>query len=58
MYTIHFIGKGIKKVNNQDDAIFHLGAKYGASVYNEAVKSGDIVFMEDYAKVREFNIEL
>jgi hypothetical protein len=39
------------------DAMYHLGAKYGAQVYNKAVKEGLIVFEDHFVKVSPFKIE-
>jgi hypothetical protein len=53
-YQIHFLGQEVKQVNSQEDAVFHLGAKYGATIYNQAVKEGYIKFFQDYVKVLPF----
>ena len=53
-YQIHFLGQEVKQVNSQEDAVFHLGAKYGATIYNQAVKEGYIKFFQNYAKVLPF----
>ena len=47
-YMIHYIGSHIQEFPNTDliDIVWHLGAKYGGKVYNEAVKAGAITIDE------------
>ena len=47
-YMIHYIGSHIQEFPNTDliDIVWHLGAKYGGRVYNEAVKAGAITIDE------------
>jgi hypothetical protein len=47
-YMIHYIGSHIEEFPNTDliDIVWHLGAKYGGRVYNEAVKAGAITIDE------------
>lgn len=54
-FTIHILGENPIMVNDAISAMYHLGAKYGATIYNAAVKQGYIVFAEDYVKVRPFS---
>ena len=53
-FKIHTLGEDIKTVKDSTDAMYHLAAKYGAVLYNAAVKQGFIVFNEDHVKVRPF----
>ena len=41
---INYIGFGVQNLNtaNIEDALFHLGAKYGARIYNAGIKTGAI----------------
>ena len=43
-YMVHYLGSHIQEFPNTDliDIVWHLGAKYGGRVYNEAVKAGAI----------------
>ena len=47
-YTIHYLGSETQRFANTEliDIIWHLGAKYGGKVYNEAVKAGAITIDE------------
>ena len=42
---IHYIGFGTQTLltDNMTDAMYHLGAKYGARLYNAGVRAGAIV---------------
>lgn len=59
-YTIHELGKEVQVVNSKTDAIFHLGAKYGAILYNAALKLGFITFLDEIqrVKIRPFDYEI
>ncbi len=56
-YTIHILGTQPYEVKNREEAIWHLGAKYGAGVYNQAFREGLIVWNDDYVKVTPFAVE-
>jgi hypothetical protein len=56
-YQIHIIGEGVKEVNTQEDAVFHLGAKYGAQLYNQAYKEGYIKYLDNTVKVSPFEVK-
>ena len=47
-YSIHYLGSHYQEFPNTDliDIVWHLGAKYGGKVYNEAVKAGAITIDE------------
>jgi hypothetical protein len=47
-YSIHYIGSHIQEFSNTDliDIVWHLGAKYGGRVYNEAIKTGTVTIDE------------
>ena len=47
-YTIHYLGKATQRFHNTEliDIIWHLGAKYGGTVYNAAKASGLITIDE------------
>lgn len=56
-FTVHILGEAPIVVNDRMDAMYHLGAKYGAVVYNKAVKEGLIIFEEHFVKVTPFKVE-
>jgi hypothetical protein len=41
---INYIGFGVQNLNtaNIEDAMFHLGSKYGAQIYNAGIDNGAI----------------
>lgn len=43
-YTIHYLGSETQRFANTEliDIIWHLGAKYGGTVYNKAIRDGII----------------
>ncbi len=46
---IHYLGFGVQELHTSatlNDAIWHLGAKYGGIVYNEAIKNKIITIDE------------
>ena len=47
-YSIHYLGSDIQHFENTNliDIVWHLGAKYGGRVYNEAIKAGAITIDE------------
>jgi len=55
---INNLGFGIQTLNTTNiiDAIFHLGAKYGAIVYNKGLNEGAIVVNVD-ENVIEVNVD-
>jgi hypothetical protein len=55
-FKIHILGTTPLEVNDRMDAMYHLGAKYGAAVYNQAVQEGYIIFTKDYVKVLPFKV--
>jgi len=48
-YSIHYLGSDIQHFENTNliDIVWHLGAKYGGRVYNEAIKAGAITIDEN-----------
>ena len=47
---IHFLGFGTKTLSagsTMSDAIWHLGAKYGALDYNQGIRTGAIVVIRE-----------
>lgn len=57
MYLIHVLGEAPKEMNNREDAMFHLGARYGVNAYNKAVTDGYIKYTETYVKVVPFKVK-
>ena len=47
-YTIHYLGSETQRFANTEliDIIWHLGAKYGGTVYNAAIAAGIITIDE------------
>jgi hypothetical protein len=47
-YSIHYLGSHYQEFPNTDliDIVWHLGAKYGGIVYNEAIKTGAVTIDE------------
>jgi hypothetical protein len=56
-YTIHVLGTQPYEVKDKEEAIWHLGAKYGAGVYNQAFRQGLIAWNDDHVKVTPFEVE-
>ena len=57
---IHYLGFGVQTLHDGatiEDAVFHLGSKYGASIYNEARKRKLITFHKNIILVRPFDIK-
>jgi hypothetical protein len=58
---IHYMGFGVQTLHDGatiEDAVFHLGAKYGAQIYNEARKKRLITFHKNTVVVRPFEVKV
>lgn len=51
-YEIRFLGGDIEPVQDREQAMYSLAAKYGASIYNKAVTDKAILFNDEYVLVR------
>lgn len=52
---IHYLGFGVQTLPDAktvQDAIWHLGAKYGAQLYNAGIKSGAIVLIPESGVIK------
>lgn len=56
-FIIEISGEQSYTVDNRMEAMYHLGAKYGAVVYNQAVKEGFIKYEKHCVKVSSFKAE-
>jgi hypothetical protein len=56
-YTVHILGTQPYEVQNREEALWHLGAKYGAGIFNQALREGLITFTETFVKVIPFVLE-
>lgn len=57
---IHYLGFGVQTLpegSTIEDAVFHLGSKYGITIYNEARKRKLITFHRNIILVRQFDIK-
>jgi hypothetical protein len=57
---IHYLGFAVQTMpegSTIEDTVFHLGSKYGVSIYNEARKRRLITFHKNMILVRPFNIK-
>jgi hypothetical protein len=57
---IHYMGFGVQTLHDGatiEDAVFHLGAKYGVKIYNEARKRRLITFHKNTVVVRPFDVK-
>ena len=58
-YKIHYLGFGIQNMETEHllNVVWHLGAKYGAKLYNKGVKEGAIKLIPEDKTVK-INVDM